>query len=224
MKSTIGMSRGDKVFYTISYIVAALIVLVTLYPIYFVVIASFSNANSVALGKVVFWPSDIEFTSYQRVINHKYIWISYKNTIVYTVSFTLLSVIATMLAAFVFSRRNLKGSRVCMFAVLFTMYFNGGMIPNYFNIKMLGMLNTAWAMIIPGIISCYNLIIARTYIQTNIPEALNEAATIDGCSPMRYFVKIVMPLSAPIIGVLALYCAVGQWNSYFNAPLISDRS
>ena len=112
-----------------------------------------------------------------------------------------------------------------MLSNLFTMYFSGGLIPNYFNIKNLGMLNTIWALVLPGAVSVYNLIIARTYIQTNIPEALGEASVIDGCTPMRYFIQIVIPLSAPIIGVLCLYSVVGHWNSYYSALIyLKDRS
>ena len=218
------LAASDRALRAFTLIFAGLMVLVTVYPLYFVVIASFSDPNSVVLGKVIFWPDDINFKSYMRVFNHQQIWVSYKNTLVYTVVYTALNVFATMTAAFVFSRKKLVGSRVCMLLVLFTMYFSGGMIPGYFNIKSLGLLNSMWALILPGMISTYNMIIARTYISTSIPEALNEAATIDGCQPITYFLRIVLPLSGPIIGVLTLYAAVGMWNSYFSALLYIQSS
>ena len=225
MKNQLLVSKSDRTFYWVSYVLVAFVVIITLYPIYFVVVASISDPSSVALGKVMFWPDGFTLASYQRVFHHRLIWISYGNTVIYTVSYTVLSVIATMTAAFVFSRKGLIGSRVCMFIVLFTMYFNGGLVPNYFNIKALGLYNTMWAVILPGMLSGYFIIIARTYIQTNIPEAINEAAVIDGCSQLYYFIRIVLPLSAPIIGVLALYSVVGQWNSFFNALIyLSDRN
>ena len=218
------MAASDRALRAFTILFASIMVLVTVYPLYFVIIASFSDPNSVVLGKVVIWPDDVNLKSYARVFNHQQIWMSYKNTVVYTVLYTVINVFATMTAAFVFSRKKLVGARVCMLLVLFTMYFSGGMIPGYFNIKSLGLLNSMWALILPGMISTYNMIIARTYISTSIPEALNEAATIDGCQPITYFLRIVLPLSGPIIGVLTLYAAVGMWNSYFSALLYIQSS
>ena len=218
------MAASDKVLRAFTLFFAGLMVLVTLYPLYFVLIASFSDPNSVVLGKVVFLPDAVNLRSYARVFHHDRIWVSYRNTLLYTLTYTVLNVFATMTAAFVFSRKKLIGSRLCMMAVLFTMYFSGGMIPGYFNIRSLGLLDSMWALVLPGMISTYNMIIARTYMSTSIPEALNEAATIDGCQPITYYLRIVLPLSGPIIGVLTLYAAVGMWNSYFSALLYIQSS
>ena len=213
------MAASDRLLRIFTILFASIMVLVTVYPLYFVIIASFSDPNSVVLGKVVFFPDAVNVKSYLRVFHHDRIWMSYRNTIIYTVTYTALNVFATMTAAFVFSRKKLVGARLCQLAVLFTMYFSGGMIPGYFNIRSLGLLNSMWALILPGAISTYNMIIARTYISNSIPEALNEAATIDGCQPLTYYFRIVLTLSGPIIGVLTLYAAVGMWNSYFSALL-----
>jgi len=219
------MKKAEWPFYTAVYLFIALVVVVTLYPIWFVVIASFSAPSQVALGRVIIWPQGFQTLSYEAVFRNPSIWNAYRNTIFYTVAGTLIQVSCTMTAAFVFSRKNLKGSQLCMMLILFTMYFHGGTIPTYFTIRNYGMLNTVWALLIPGAISGYNLIIARTFIRSSIPEALDEAATIDGCSHIRYFISIVLPLSTPILGVLSLYCAVSFWNSYMSALIyLRDRN
>lgn len=212
-----GLSSGDRVYYLATCILILLFVLLTLFPIYFIFIASFSSPNDVMLGKVLLWPSSFTLEAYKMVFKNPNIWSAYRNTVVYTLIGTALSLCATLTAAFVFSRRGLYGSRLCMLAILFTMYFSGGLIPTYFNIRNLGMLNTLWALVLPGMISGYNLIIARTFMQNSIPDALDEAAKLDGCTPIRFFLSIVIPLSTPIIGVLCLYSVVGHWNSYYNA-------
>ena len=218
-------SFGERLYYALAGFFIIALLLLTVFPLYFSVIASFSTPNEVMLGKVLLWPVNFNTEAYELVLKNSNIWISYGNTIVYTILGTAISLVSTLTAAFVFSRKGLIGSRVCMLVILFTMYFSGGLIPNYFNIKNLGMLNTIWALVLPGAVSVYNLIIARTYIQTNIPEALGEASVIDGCTPMRYFIQIVIPLSAPIIGVLCLYSVVGHWNSYYSALIyLKDRS
>lgn len=212
-----GLSRGDKLYFAVTYVLIFFFVLLTLFPIYFILIASFSSPNDVMLGRVLLLPSNPTFKAYEMVFKNANIWTAYGNTVVYTLVGTALSLTATLTAAFVFSRRGLYGSRACMLAILFTMYFSGGLIPTYFNIRNLGMLNTIWALVLPGMISGYNLIIARTFMQSSIPDALDEAAKLDGCTPVRYFLSVVIPLSTPIIGVLCLYSVVGHWNSYYNA-------
>lgn len=223
LKKWNSMPTSDKIYYVITYLMIVAVVFVTLFPLYFILIASFSSPNAVMLGKVLLWPVDITLRAYRQVFKNPNIWISYKNTLVYTVVGTAFSLTTTLTAAFVFSRKNLIGSRLCMLAILFTMYFSGGLIPTYFNIRNLGMLNTIWALVIPGMISGYNLIIARTFMQSSIPDALEEASKLDGCSPIRYFLSVVIPLSTPIIGVLCLYSVVGQWNSYYSALIYMDE-
>ena len=208
---------GDKIYYVLTSLFIFAMVIVTLFPLYFILIASFSSPNDVMLGKVILLPSNVTLKAYNLVFKNQNIWNAYGNTVVYTLAGTAFSLVATLTAAFVFSRKGLIGSRVCMLMIIFTMYFSGGLIPTYFNIRNLGMLNTIWALVIPGMISGYNLIIARTFMQTSIPDALDEAAKLDGCTPIRFFLEVVIPLSTPIIGVLCLYSVVGHWNSYYSA-------
>lgn len=217
LKKWNGLPMGDKIYYVLTSLFIFAMVIVTLFPLYFILIASFSSPNDVMLGKVILLPSNVTLKAYNLVFKNQNIWNAYGNTVVYTLAGTAFSLVATLTAAFVFSRKGLIGSRVCMLMIIFTMYFSGGLIPTYFNIRNLGMLNTIWALVIPGMISGYNLIIARTFMQTSIPDALDEAAKLDGCTPIRFFLEVVIPLSTPIIGVLCLYSVVGHWNSYYSA-------
>lgn len=224
LKKWNGLPMGDKIYYVLTSLFIFAMVIVTLFPLYFILIASFSSPNDVMLGKVILLPSNVTLKAYNLVFKNQNIWNAYGNTVVYTLAGTAFSLIATLTAAFVFSRKGLIGSRVCMLMIIFTMYFSGGLIPTYFNIRNLGMLNTIWALVIPGMISGYNLIIARTFMQTSIPDALDEAAKLDGCTPIRFFLEVVIPLSTPIIGVLCLYSVVGHWNSYYSALIyMSER-
>lgn len=224
MKKWEGLPWGDKVYYFFSGLFILGMVIVTLFPLYFILIASFSSPNDVMLGKVILLPSNPTLKAYDLVFKNQNIWNAYGNTVLYTLVGTAFSLVATLTAAFVLSRKGLIGSRFCMLMILFTMYFSGGLIPSYFNIRNLGMLNTIWALVIPGMISGYNLIIARTFMQTSIPDALDEAAKLDGCTPIRYFLEVVIPLSTSIIGVLCLYSVVGHWNSYYSALIyMTDR-
>jgi putative aldouronate transport system permease protein len=231
MNGTAGTRRkklyfnSDTVFYIAVYAVMIFVLVVTLYPLWFTVIASVSDPGMVSTGNVLLIPKGVQFIGYEKVFGYKSVWVAYRNTIYYACLGTFISVAATLTAAFVFSRKGLKGSRICMMLILFTMYFGGGLIPTYFNIRNLHMLNTVWALVIPGMVSGFNLIIARTFMRTSIPEELSEAATIDGCSPLQYYLRVIIPLSTPIIVVLALYNFVGFWNSYFDALIyIRDRA
>ena len=218
------LSAGDRVYYCIAYLLIFLFVIATLFPLYFVLIASFSSPNDVMLGKVILLPSRPTLKAYSMVFKNANIWNAYGNTVIYTLIGTALSLTATLTAAFVFSRKGLIGSRLCMLMIVFTMYFSGGLIPTYFNIRSLGLMNTMWALVIPGMISGYNLILARTFMMNSIPESLEEAARLDGCTPIRYFLDVVIPLSTPIIGVLCLYSVVSHWNSYYSALIyLNDR-
>lgn len=210
--------RSDKVFYTISGIFLALLLLLVAYPLIYVLSASFSSGNAVSAGRVVLWPVDFSLEGYKAVFNKSDIWPAYLNTILYTVVGTFINVAMVMIAAYPLSRSDLKGRNVVMVLFTFTMFFGGGMIPFYILLTQLHMIDTFWVMVVPGALSVYNMIIARTFIQ-NIPTDLEEAAKIDGCSDARYFVSIVIPLSKAVISVLALYYAVGHWNSYMDALL-----
>ncbi|MDD3767067.1 MAG: carbohydrate ABC transporter permease [Eubacteriales bacterium] len=212
-------SRNDKIFDAIVLAVMTVVVLIVTYPLYFVVIASFSNPTAVNLGQVTFVPKGITFEGYRRVFTDPQIWVGYRNSVFYTVVGTCINLALTLTAGYALSRRELPGRKGFMLYLVITMFFSGGIIPSYFLIKNLNMLNTIWALLIPGAVSVYNLIIARTFLENNIPEELYEATCIDGGSHTRYFLSVVLPLSKSVIAVLALYYAVFHWNSYFNAMM-----
>lgn len=210
-------TRADKILKFVFYIVLAILAIVCLYPLYFVVIASVSDPSRVLAGKVILLPKGWNLSGFEKVFADETIWRAYLNTILYTTVGTTLNITLTMTAAYVLSFRKLVGRNFLMKVVTFTMFFSGGLIPTYITYRQLGILDTEWVMILPGAISAYNLIIARTFIQSNIPEQLYEAAELDGCSHIRFFTSIVIPLSITIIAVLTLYYAVGHWNAYYNA-------
>ena len=222
-KNSITVPRGDKIYYGIVNVCLFLFFMAILLPLLNVVASSFSDAKTVNQGKVLFWPVNFTTEGYKAVFQYKGIWRSYANTFLYTISGTAVNLAMTLMCAYPLARKDLpfKGPVVALF--MFTMLFGGGTIPNYILIRNLHMMNTIWAMIIPGAISVYNMIIARTFIQ-NIPSDLEEAAKIDGCSDIRYFFSIVLPLSKTVISVLGLYYAVAHWNDYFTAFLyLSDN-
>lgn len=222
-KNSIKVPRGDKIYYGIVNLFLFLFFMAILLPLINVVASSFSEAKAVNQGKVLFWPVQFTTKGYKAVFEYKGIWRSYANTFLYTISGTAVNLAMTLMCAYPLARKDLpfKGPVVALF--MFTMLFGGGTIPNYILIRNLHMMNTIWAMIIPGAISVYNMIIARTFIQ-NIPADLEEAAKIDGCSDVRYFFSIVLPLSKTVISVLGLYYAVAHWNDYFTAFLyLSDN-
>ncbi len=219
----IRLSAGDRIYYTAAYLTVVLVGLVTLYPLYFVIIASISDPGAVAAGQVYLVPRNFMLIAYERIFQYRLIWTSYLNSVYYTVLGTAINVTLTMVAAFVLSRRRLVGARVITWMMLFTMYFGGGIVPAYLNLRSLKLLNTVWAIVLPGAISTYNLIVARTFMRSSIPYELQEAAMIDGASHIKFFIKVVLLLSAPIIGVLTMYYAVGHWNSSMNALLYLRR-
>ena len=222
-KNAIKVPRGDKIYYGIVNLFLFLFFMAILLPLINVVASSFSEAKAVNQGKVLFWPVQFTTKGYKAVFEYRGIWRSYANTFLYTITGTAVNLAMTLMCAYPLARKDLpfKGPVVALF--MFTMLFGGGTIPNYILIRNLHMMNTIWAMIIPGAISVYNMIIARTFIQ-NIPADLEEAAKIDGCSDVRYFFSIVLPLSKTVISVLGLYYAVAHWNYYFTAFLyLSDN-
>lgn len=224
-KKKIKLSRGDKFFYTICYSIVILLVLVVLYPVIYIISASFSDPSAVTLGKVWLWPVEFTTGAYQLLFKDDGLWIGYRNTIFYTILGTLINVSIEIMCAYAMSRKELCGKKFFNLFFVFTMFFGGGMIPNYLLVKSLGMLDTIWALLLPGAMSVYNMLVARTYIKTSIPEELLEASAIDGCGDGKYFFKIILPLSKPIIAVLCLWSAVGHWNAYFNAFLyITDEN
>ena len=213
------MNRSDKIFYSVIAVVIFLLTIMVLYPILYVISASFSSSAAVTEGRVWIWPVEPTLEAYKAVFKYKDIWLGYKNTILYTVFGTIVNVAMAMICAYPMARKDLWGRDVLSFFFAFTMLFGGGMIPNYILMKNLGLLNNPLVMIIPGAMSVYNMIVARNFIQNNIPGELLESAKIDGCSDFQFFFRMVLPLSKAIIAVLTLWHAVGHWNSYFSAFL-----
>ena len=213
------MSQSDKIFTVIVFIILTFFFIAVLYPCVFVVSASFSSGTAVQTGRVVLWPVDISFEGYKTVFNTPTIWTGYRNSITYTVVGTLINLFMTLIAAYALSRHDLPGRNGIMLLFTFTMFFNGGLIPMYMQVQNLHLLNSPLSLMLPTAISVYNMIVARTFIVNSIPRELLEASQIDGCSDLRYFISIVLPLSKAIIAVLTLFYAVGHWNAYFNAMI-----
>jgi multiple sugar transport system permease protein/putative aldouronate transport system permease protein len=196
-----------------------LLTLGVLYPLVYILSSSFSNPSAVAAGRVVLFPVNFSLEGYKAVFKYPDVYVGYRNTILYTVFGTILNVTITILAAYPLSRKDLLGRNKIMFIFAFTMIVSGGMIPTYILIKNLGLLNRPLALIIPGALSVYNLIIARTFFQTSLPGELLESAQMDGCSDFQFFWSIALPLSKAILAVLCLFYAVAHWNAYFSAFL-----
>ncbi|MCL2834355.1 MAG: carbohydrate ABC transporter permease, partial [Treponema sp.] len=210
-------SKGDLSFDIINTFIMVMMLLITAYPLYFTIIASLSEPYDVAKGNVKLWPVGFTMQSYKQVFAYKQIWVGYSNTIVYTVFGTLFSLLLTLPAAYTLSKKHLPGRSVITMYFLVTMYFSGGLVPTYLLVKNLGLMNTRYVLIILGSFSVYNMIITRVYFSSSIPEDIYEAAKIDGASDFRQFFTIALPLAVPVIAVITLYYAVGNWNSYFNA-------
>lgn len=220
------MTRGDIAFEIINNIILGFIALLIVYPLIYVISASFSDAVLVTAGDMVLWPVGVTLENYAQVFKNQGIMTGYKNSLIILFAGTGVNLAMTILAAFPLSRRDLWGRGVIMKLITFTMFFSGGLIPTYLLIsKTLGWMNNWLSLIIPGAISAYNMIIMRTFFTSSIPYEMQEAAEIDGCTPFGILARIILPLSGPIIAVLGLYYGVGHWNSYFSAMLyISEES
>ncbi|MCU6712987.1 carbohydrate ABC transporter permease [Paenibacillus sp. J5C_2022] len=210
-------SRGDKAFLTLNSFMLWLVLLVVLYPLIYIVSASFSNPEAVASGRVWLFPVDPTLDGYKAVFKHDMILTGFSNSFFYMIAGTAFNVLMTVLAAYPLSRRDFFGGKVLMLLFVFTMMFDGGLIPRYILVKDLELLNTRWALIIPVALGVWHVIITRTYFRVTISNELLEAARIDGCNDFRFVWRIVLPLSAPILAVISLFYAVGHWNQYFNA-------
>ena len=224
---TVAQKRRKKLtkFDVIAIIILAFFGFITAYPMYFCVIASFSDPTKVMLGDVILLPKDITFDGYERMLQDETIWTGYMNTILYVGVGTFLSVLTTMMIAYPLSRKAFAGRKAVTVILLITMYFSGGMIPSYILVGNLGLRDTRFYMMIAGLISVYNVIVARSFLSMNIPQDLQEAAAMDGCSPIRFFIQMVLPLSKAIMAVLMLYYGVGKWNDYMTALIyLSDES
>ena len=216
-------TRSDKIFDAVNMVFIVLVLILCAYPIYYTIIASFSDPNAVITGEVLLWPVRVTLDSYRSVFDYRLVWTGYRNTIFYTVLGTIYNLILLLPASYGLSRKTLKGRNLLMAYFVFTMYFQGGTIPFYLLIRNMGLIDNPVVLIIPAAVSVYNMIITRTYF-SSFPEELREAAKIDGASEFRIFWQVVLPLSGAIIAVMALYYAVGHWNDYFNAMIgLRDR-
>lgn len=220
------MTASDKVFYSIITVIGILILFICIYPVWFVIIASFSEPQQVTAGKVWLLPSLFTADGYKEILNETRVWIGYRNTIAYTVTGTLLSLSVTLPCAYALSRKDFRIRNPLMIFFIITMYFNGGLIPTYILItNYLHMNNTFWVMVIPFCLNVYNMIVCRTYFSSTIPDELLDAAIIDGCSNFRFFLSVVLPLSKAIVSVVMLYYIIGKWNEYFTALIyINDAN
>lgn len=215
---------SDRMFNAFNKIMMVLVLVIVLYPLIYVVSASVSDPKYVNSGNMWLLPKGMTFEGYRRVFKNPEIWLGYANTIFYTVIGTLVSIGITIPAAYSLSRRDLVGRKFISGIFVFTMFFSGGLIPLYLLIKNLNMINTIWAILLPGALSVWNIIVTKTYFQSTIPQELEDAAKIDGCSNSRLFFSIVLPVSIPIIAVMALFYGVGRWNEYFSAMIfLKDR-
>ena len=217
------LNRSDRGYNICVIVVAMIALLLVLYPMYFIVIASFSSSTLVNQGQVILLPKGINFYGYQKILERSEIWWGYGNTIFYTVGGTLLNLAITLPAAYVLAQSKFRARRFIMTLFVITMYFGGGMVPTYMLVKSLHLINSPFTMVIMGAVSVYNVIITRTFFENSLPIELQEAAELDGCSHFKYFTSIVLPLSKAVISVITLYYAVGHWNDFFTALLYLNK-
>jgi putative aldouronate transport system permease protein len=225
VKKPVGISFSDGVFDVVNTFLQIIIFLIMIYPLYYIVIASFSEPNMVLTGKVFLLPNGFQLDGYKRVFESQEVIRGYTNTVFYTLLGTLINLAVTLPAAYTLSRRDFRGRSFLTLFFSFTMFFGGGMVPTYMVVKGLGLLNTFWALLLPAALSVWNMIICRNFFESNIPLELLEVSRIDGCRNIRFFIQIVLPLSKALIAVMTLFYAVGHWNSYFSALLyLTDKT
>ncbi|MFC7680697.1 carbohydrate ABC transporter permease [Paenibacillus sp. GCM10028914] len=216
-------SLASRLFDVINVLVMIILVIVMVYPMVYVFSASISNNALVASGAVLLWPKNITFIAYEQLIYNSDLWVSYWNTIRYAFVQTVLTLIVTSAMAYPLAKRWLPGRRVILLLAAFTLLFSGGMIPTFLIVQQLGLLNSIWAIVLPSLISTWYLFIMRTFFEA-LPEELEDAAAIDGCGSIQILVRIVLPLSLPVMVTIGLFTAVNQWNAFFNALIyLNDR-
>lgn len=208
---------ADHVFDVINTLLMIVLCVLVVYPLYYVLVASFTEPSVVSSGRMLFYPEKLFLDGYKKLITYQPIWNGYYNTILYTVVGTLLSIVITIPGAYALSRKDLYGRSVLSFLFAFTMFFNGGLIPMFVLLRTLKIYDTIWAVTLPFAVSVFNLIVCRTFFETNIPNELLDAALVDGCTDFRFFFQIVLPMSTTIIAVMILFYATGIWNNYMNA-------
>ena len=214
-KKKIKLSLVDRAFLTVDHVIMVLLLIVTLYPLLYVVVASFAaGSQNVTL---YLFPKRLSLEGYKAVFQYKELWVGYANSLINMALGVVVSLTVTVFMAYPLSLPEFKARNFIMVLCMITMYFGGGLIPNYLLMKDLHLLGNRWALILPGALSVYNMIMVRTYMSTSIPGEIRESAQLDGCGNIRYLFSMILPLSKPILAVIALFVAVGSWNSYFNA-------
>ena len=209
----------DKIFIICDYALLILVCLIVIFPLLYVVSASFSDPSAVVNGKVWLWPINPTLKGYQAVFKNPKILLGFLNSFFYVIVGTTINIVVTVACAYPLSRKEFAARNAISVLVVFTMYFSGGLIPTYLLVRNLGLLNTRWALLLPVALSPWNMVLCRTYMVNSIPDELYEAASLDGCSPFGYLTRVVVQLSKPILAVLVLYYGVGHWNAYFNAMI-----
>ena len=210
---------SERIFDAVVIIIVGIIALMFLIPLLNVLASSFSSADKVVAGEVGLFPVDFEIDGYLKIFKDEKIWSGFKNSIIYTVIGTIIQVTCQMLCAYPLSRKDFKGRKALNLFLVLTMFLSGGMIPTYILISELNLLDTIWAIILPGCVSVFNIIVIRTYMENSISKEIQEAAMIDGCNDFNIFFRVVLPLCRPVIAIMILYAIVGYWNSYFNAMM-----
>ncbi|MBP1963102.1 carbohydrate ABC transporter permease [Paenibacillus aceris] len=208
---------ADKILLTIVHVVLFLILVIVLYPLIYIVSSSISSPQAVVAGRVWLFPVELSLKGYTAVLNNPRIWSGYYNSLLYTGIGTLISVSLTIALAYPLSKRTFHGRKLLMYMIMITMIFSGGLIPYYLTVKDLGLIDTRWALLLPQAVAVWQVFIAKTFFEETIPEELNEAAQLDGCSDFKFLSAIALPLSKPIIAVLVLMYAIANWNAYFDA-------
>lgn len=223
MPNLIRASRSDRLFLIGIYAFLSIILVIVAYPLIYIISSSFSSASAVIDNKVWLWPVHPTWFGYKAVFQYSSVWTGYLNSLIYVVGFTIVSVSLTIMMAYPLSRKDFYGRNLFIWMLLFAMMFYGGLIPFYLVVKSLGLLNTRWAVILPTALNIFSVIIAKTFFQSTIPADLYDAAQIDGTSDLNFLLRIVLPLSKPVIAVLVLWAAVWQWNTYFNALIFLNN-
>jgi putative aldouronate transport system permease protein len=218
-------TKTDRAFDVVNVLLLFLVLVATAYPVYFVLIASISSPTLVSAGHVYLWPRGLNVEGYKYIFRDPRIMLGYRNSIIYAVGQTVISLVLTIPAAYALSRKDLMGRGFIVIFFVFTMYFNGGIIPFYIVVRRLGLVNSVWSLMLPNAVNVFNLIVARTFFSTTIPDELLESAQLDGCTNTRFFVSVVLPLSRAIIAIVVLFNVVQNWNAFFHALLfINDQA
>jgi putative aldouronate transport system permease protein len=215
-RSSVRLAMADKGFHALNAALLGLVFLIVVLPLLNVLSMSLSSPKAVISGRVFIWPVEFSIDAYRHIAANRDLITGFLNSLLYTSVGTLISVTLTIMAAYPLSRKGIVGARAASGLFVFTMLFSGGMIPTYLLVKSLGMLNTRWALVIPGALSVFNVMIARTFFKTSMPDELYEASELDGASDLRVIFSVVLPLSGPIVAVLCLFYAVDNWNAYFS--------